>query len=813
MDLFLNASDDAGGHSQPHGWLQGQVNGKNRTTIAAVYPEKLCRAIIKDIKKMISYKHDILYGCERCQLGRYAPRFMEHTYLPGDCRYGRYPKEDERSKEFQKTKKEEQRKNDLFEQFRQEAITSKKVNEGTLATNGEIDLNTEEMSLLKYCLLQILKYSMEEFDDENNKSHDYIHWVTDPIVLAWMRKILERHIKISGICALIKPWTKPSPTPKLRADSSFVRIMIRGTISQWRMLPEEDLREMSHGQIHEPIDFDEDWLVCIFGAYPAMSRADRKRHDEAQEATSDDKAVEPFEPLPEATQEELLPQPYEEASIQPVEPGDQPSALKPLFNFKKIYEKLPNLVNINELKAKRLLLGLHERMWHCPVMDFQNLLRRCGQPAEVIKLASEVVSGCAICRKFVRASRRPQFKSSLAESFNENVQIDGFQFKGSQYLLMIDEATRYKVSAPLQGRELHHYLHVLQTYWLRYFGPMRNIIMDQETSLMTIDAGTDFDRIGINRVPAGTTSGREGQKHTGTGLVEKHIDLTKTTMAKILAEAARYNITVEPEELAAEAAMSQNMTLNVGGGYTPSMCVFGVLPRGYLDPEETPLSAGEVGHELSTFERAARLRQIALQCAQASILENRITRAARSRPSKVDLGEIKAGSTEVEIFRDDGHHGWRGPALVLKINEKQGTVIVEYQGRPYLMSIRHIRPYRGAFLAQPAGEEQPDLGEAIQCLQRFVEDCVPYKSHTLGLLLHLSQTGQQTWHQVPSEPNDREKEMLRRAMRIAKHFSQKTLQGFKYGKAVRTIHVSSYPGPKVQGNTRWLNIIMISISP
>lgn len=143
--------------------------------------------------------------------------------------------------------------------------------------------------------------------------------------------------------------------------------------------------------------------------------------------------------------------------------------------------------------------------------------------------------------------------------------------------------------------------------------------MEQES----IDAGADFDRFGINRIPAGTTSGREGQKHSGTGLVEKHIDLIKTTMSKILAEAARYNIVVEPNELSAEAEMSHNMTLNVGDGYTPSMCGLGVLPRGYLDPQEVPLSAGDLGHELSTFE------QISLQCAQTSILEeDRVTRAS-----------------------------------------------------------------------------------------------------------------------------------------------------------------------------------------
>ena len=110
---------------------------------------------------------------------------------------------------------------------------------------------------------------------------------------------------------------------------------------------------------------------------------------------------------------------------------------------------------------------------------------------------------------------------------------------------------------------------------------------------MTIGAGDEFQRLGIARQPAGTTSGRQGQKHTTTGLVEKHIDLVKLTMLKTQAEAGRFGIEVEGEELAAEASMAQNTTTNVGG-YSPVTMVFGILPRGYLDPEAD--EHGDVEH-------------------------------------------------------------------------------------------------------------------------------------------------------------------------------------------------------------------------
>ncbi|CAK9111867.1 Retrovirus-related Pol polyprotein from transposon RE2 (Retro element 2) (AtRE2) [Includes: Protease RE2 [Durusdinium trenchii] len=269
-----------------------------------------------------------------------------------------------------KESKEEQKKTDLRENFRQEALSSKNVNEGTLATIPEIGLTTEQTSLLKYSLMKILQYSMEEFDDPESKNPDYMHWVTDPVVLSWTRSIFENHLKIAGICALIKPWTKPTPTPKLRPDSAFLRLMIRGTIAQWRMMPIEDLRDLSHSQCHEPVDFDEDWLICFFGVYPSLPSRPKAAVPSTPSGAPDTPAAaphtpagapktpamapgtpaapeaEPIVPLPEETQEELLPQPYEEARIEPVQPGDQPTALKHLTLKRILHQALDNVCHI-----------------------------------------------------------------------------------------------------------------------------------------------------------------------------------------------------------------------------------------------------------------------------------------------------------------------------------------------------------------------------------------------------------------------------------------------------------------------------------
>ena len=54
-----------------HGWLQGQYQGACRTTLAAIYPEALCRAVIKDVKRFVSNKTTVFsdfYKCERAVL-------------------------------------------------------------------------------------------------------------------------------------------------------------------------------------------------------------------------------------------------------------------------------------------------------------------------------------------------------------------------------------------------------------------------------------------------------------------------------------------------------------------------------------------------------------------------------------------------------------------------------------------------------------------------------------------------------------------------------------------------------------------------
>eukprot|EP00435_Cladocopium_sp_Y103_P048511 s541_g14.t1 len=815
------------GHGgKPHAWLQGQHQGVNRTAAAAVYPERLCRALIRDIKIFcervfalpVSNPDDLYYTCPRCSMGRWAPKHEQHTFMPGECRYGKWP-EGQRPKTIKQIADEKQAERDPdagktpSQIFRDQGARNQRIKEIKISTLPELPLDDEHAHTLKYALYKIVEIATKQLEDKKN---GYSYWIEDQIILHWIKTIFSPAINVSGVLTHIQPWTKPTPTPTLRIEDGYLRLMIRGGIWSWRMLPIEDLREMSNHQWHEATELEDDWLITLFGKDPS---------DTSSSSASSSSARRPL-PTPREGDEEFqkmmeapLENPYQVEDGEdpgeiddnapnpgPPDDGEEPQdeqvseeivpveskVIKPIYDFRRVYKRLPLMASRDPATTKRLLLGLHERLWHCPVMDFRNILIRCNMPPEVLRLAADAVAACTVCRKFVRATRRPQVKTDLAMNFNDVIQLDIFYYKGDMFLLVVDEATRYKCGGLLESRELQSILSTLTNNWLRFFGPPRQIIADQETSIMTQEAGAEMDRLNIARRPKGTTTGKEGKRHTGTGLVEKHVDLTKNCMNKIHEEALRFNITVEKDELLSEAVMAQNCTLNYGG-YTPSMCVFGTLPRGFMNVDDINLAVEGSDPTTSTFERAARLRQIALTAVQTSIYEERLLRAGRTRPQQVDVSAMVPGTTQVEIFREDpsqSGHGWRGPAQLLDLDEGNGTVIVKYQGRPYLMSIRHIRPFRGHFFNQDHHHQQE---QALHDMQSTIDSTTPYKLHNRGQVYKKNRkTQQMEWQTFPPDLDLQNDDLMKKAVLISLHFGMSALHGFQYGRGVKTIHVPMF---------------------
>ena len=436
--------------------------------------------------------------------------------------------------------------------------------------------------------------------------------------------------------------------------------------------------------------------------------------------------------------------------------------------------------------AIRLLLGLHEKYWHAPPGDLKNLLARTGMPLEVLNLVGDAVMKCEICRKYVRLPNRPQLKVHNAGTFNQCVQADLFKIWGDWVLVLIDEATRYKVAVTTQTREAQELLQKLLEYWMRYFGPPASLVMDQEGSLMSHETAAEFERLNIERKPRGTTAGAAAAQHTGTGLVERHIGLLRLTMMKLKAELNRQGIRYETSEIAMEAAMAQNSTLNYGG-VTPAMAVFGILPRGFYDDESSGIlsKAGALQSDLTVFEKALRIRQMSLSAVQKAIVEDRTARANKTRSHRLDTASLVPGTSEIEFYRDIlGDVGWRGPALLLHLDADEGVAVIQYQGRPYLVSIRHIRPHVQTFATEQTSLKLNDQAEdELFDLMKMVEAVPPQSKRMLGFLPDHQAAGM-VWRKIPGGDSFNEP-MFKKAKIVSSSLTTRELTGIVYGRALK----------------------------
>lgn len=794
----------SGHKGRPHAHLQGVApDGLARTAKAAVYPREMCQKMKQDILKFL-HENNLLkvktwpksfhvmeqfYDCPRCQLGRSAPSDLEHTLIPGQCRHGRWAAG---------TGPRSQQNNAPQDPVQRWKAKARLENTDAIKIDYKLEqlLSEEDLHCLKRLLVEMVSDTLKTH--KRKKSVD--HWNESVFYMSLFKDIFKKTMQVKGIHVSLHPFKKVKPEPQLTTTSAYLRLPIIGVVKSWTVGPLEDLRELSVAQVNEALDV-EDWMITVFGvdvaATPSPSTPGRHHRKRPPEPALPPRQDDTFDlpdviDLPEDKRPpELVGGIYEDDP--PEVPGDDEEfeasdaakkvqPIRPNYNLRRVLQKLPQLVAAGDItKAKRLLLGLHERLWHSPINDYLNLLRRCGMDSDVLEVAREAVQECSICRKFTRLPHRPQTRVGGAIAFGDAIQIDIFHLQDTLYLLMIDEATRYKMCQVLPGQDSEQIMEVLLKSWIYLFGPPTKIIMDQQVSLMSHESAVEFERLNITRVPKGTTSGHAAAQHTGTGLVERHVDLIKITMLKLQAEMTRQGITLEDSEISGEAAMAHNLTLNYGG-VTPAMCVFGALPRGFYESDGRGImsTTGALQTDLSTFERALRIRQAALaQCHQA-IIEDRVARTARSRPRQLEAHDLVAGTSEVEFHREvQGESGgWRGPALLLRLDAEEGTAVIQYQGRPYLVSIRHIRPYRGIFMVTT---QEATVEHSLLRLLKYVEQLSQYKVHYVGWLLR--KNGK--WTHVPKNASS-VMEIVSKAEKVSKSMTKRELHGILMGSSLRS---------------------------
>ena len=117
------------------------------------------------------------------------------------------------------------------------------------------------------------------------------------------------------------------------------------------------------------------------------------------------------------------------------------SVFKPSVDLQDLPKKL---THATEDERRRLLQGLHERMWHAPAADMLRMLQAMLLPKDVLSLGVQVANECPQCREWKPRIHKSVIKSSLATQFNEVVETDLFFLWDKTFILMIDECIRWK---------------------------------------------------------------------------------------------------------------------------------------------------------------------------------------------------------------------------------------------------------------------------------------------------------------------------------------------------------------------------------
>ena len=182
----------SGHRGRPHAHLQGcGPDGLTRTSRAAAYPRAMCQKMRQDIVDFL-YQKDLLrlpswpkslqsfatqhfYECTRCQLGRACPPNEPHTYVPGECRYGRRgPPEPKTSRDKNKEKVEAPplTPTDLWkERADRENLQRFEVSESILPM-----LDDKQKHYLKQLLLEVTHNTLNHYKGQDHKMSEGL-WI------------------------------------------------------------------------------------------------------------------------------------------------------------------------------------------------------------------------------------------------------------------------------------------------------------------------------------------------------------------------------------------------------------------------------------------------------------------------------------------------------------------------------------------------------------------------------------------------------------------------------------------------------------
>ena len=212
-------------------------------------------------------------------------------------------------------------------------------------------------------------------------------------------------------------------------------------------------------------------------------------------------------------------------------------------------------------------------------------------------------------------------KAQLSQNFNELVMEDLFFLWDQCFMLLIDECIRWKTGDHVDNKRVQTLLKAIIYLWIRVWGPMQTLLIDQEGGLVGNESTAFFDNLQITRAIVGT------EASTAKGLVERHIQITKLSMLRLRKSATTTGLDLSYSDLCQECCMSQNLLLEYAGG-TPQVALTG-FQRGTLisDLETMDIATGALQTRPDIAETFVRTRNLAKQAILQAPLEERMAEA------------------------------------------------------------------------------------------------------------------------------------------------------------------------------------------
>ena len=568
-----------GHQGKVHGQLQASYGGINRTTSAAVYPVRLCKAIIEDVKKFSRrhknevyhydiyyevYHYDIYYKCEKCRLGKNAPPGVEHSLVPRECRHAsKLPNESapaSSSAGVNVRRIVNVSVHQLMEEFRQEAMKHKNLDDIMLRCPEHIKLTAMENVTLRYVLMKLLEDSVNIISETKSK---HMHWTEDAVYLTTVRGIFRKILDVKEICCAPHAQTTPMPMPYLRTAS--LRMVIKGDVKRWVMFPVGDLRTLTDQEIKEK-KFHEDWLIVIFGSEinnkdhweVAQIRGKVTRHHvelRKQMCTPMDVPC-PVEVDELGDMRTTYATPYDDSGpkVNITDNWTRRDAHKEILDGGRCWtgttvfdiiadddkeETKDPLDRIIESQKEEMRDNEDEQAEYVdetsreplreplrPLYDFRRVLQRLPRVATddpqqgrriLLYRSSSTILACQCwgspqpphasghAKECLGVASRPKVKVHHADTFSQELQLDIFYLCEHAFLIMVDVAARFKSVVKIMNKDLDTLMKALLHNWVRWFGPPPMIISGQESALMSPAAAAECERLNIIGQRAVTT--------------------------------------------------------------------------------------------------------------------------------------------------------------------------------------------------------------------------------------------------------------------------------------------------------------------